>query len=276
MKLESIKNYHMILFVLFLFTYLLPQLGWGWGIRIREWIKISVRGLFFSSLVILILEHYVVLEQWIGFIAVFLTYIIVNFLYIKKDPKKGMNFLIGIITFLFLSFVFYRHSEVWHLIQKGWKFQNSSTLIRDNSWLKFLALLAGYYITIFPAGVYIGGICNEVYQSAEFDKSGFKDAGKWIGRLERTIILTLFLANKVELIAWVLGLKGLLRFGEIQASQVKVKIDGNGHIEIPKSQVESTLRKEVEYILIGTLLSFVAAMAVGFLLSLGAGVKLGS
>ncbi len=73
-------------------------------------------------------------------------------------------------------------------------------------------------------------------------------AGLWIGALERLLIVTFVLLHEYSAIGFLIGAKSLLRFGD--ASQ-------------------SNPRKQSEYILIGTLLSFCFALFTSLL-----GIKL--
>jgi hypothetical protein len=64
----------------------------------------------------------------------------------------------------------------------------------------------------------------------------------WIGRFERVLTVTFVLLDRYEAIGFLITAKSILRFGETRAPGA---------------------RKEAEYILIGTMLSFTAAIFVG-------------
>lgn len=76
-------------------------------------------------------------------------------------------------------------------------------------------------------------------------ENGLKDGGLWIGYIERFLILTFVLMSYHEGIGFLLAAKSIFRFGEL------------------KNETEI---KRTEYILIGTLLSFVLAVCVGMLM----------
>jgi hypothetical protein len=80
-------------------------------------------------------------------------------------------------------------------------------------------------------------ISNEKEQS-------LKNAGKYIGILERLLIFLFICTNHFEAIGFLLATKSVFRFGDLK---------------------ESKERKLTEYILIGTLLSFGIALLVGLL-----------
>lgn len=109
-----------------------------------------------------------------------------------------------------------------------------------------LLVFFGFIIVIWPTG-YIVGQITEPFRKQLGDEEvskGLEKAGMWIGCIERTIIYIFVLSNFLTAIAFLVTAKSIFRFGEISKS-------GN--------------RKEAEYILIGTLLSYSSAMIIGFL-----------
>lgn len=70
--------------------------------------------------------------------------------------------------------------------------------------------------------------------------------GRIIGYLERIIILVLFIANLHTIVGFLITAKSILRYGEIKTHNDKVM---------------------VEYVLIGTLLSFTSGIAIAYLTS---------
>jgi hypothetical protein len=109
-----------------------------------------------------------------------------------------------------------------------------------------LLVILAYLLVLWPAGRLMNVMIGSFRQQLTEDKSrGLELAGLWIGCLERSFLLTFILFDYLPGIALLLGLKSLFRFGEI-------KDPGN--------------RKETEYILIGTLLSFGFALATGLAL----------
>ncbi|MCI4670716.1 MAG: hypothetical protein MRZ79_21455 [Bacteroidia bacterium] len=111
---------------------------------------------------------------------------------------------------------------------------------------EFWLLALGYFIIWGPTG-YIMKIITIPWQRELPKKNkGLPNAGRWIGILERTLVLSFVLINSVSAIGLLIAAKSVLRFGEIK---------------------EADNRKEAEYILIGTLLSFTIAIAVGIWLN---------
>jgi hypothetical protein len=68
------------------------------------------------------------------------------------------------------------------------------------------------------------------------------DAGRWIGACERTLVYTFIITQQFAAIGFLITAKSILRFNDTQK-------EGG--------------RKEAEYILIGTLLSFSVAIITG-------------
>lgn len=126
----------------------------------------------------------------------------------------------------------------------------------DSFWLAYcgagfygvVTLLAGWTVSAFPAGALIGLILRR-YPTSE--ARGFDDGGKTIGMLERSIILLLFLLNAPVGVGFLITAKTLFRFGEIS---------------------KASDQKHVEYILIGTLLSFLLGMLIALLSLLAADI----
>ena len=111
---------------------------------------------------------------------------------------------------------------------------------------KPLWILVTCYVTvIWPVGIGIGKI-TEPWRNQIPDESspGLERAGLWIGRLERILIVTFVLLNRFEAIGFLIAAKSIFRFSEIRSSND---------------------RKIAEYILIGTMLSFVLAILFGLL-----------
>jgi hypothetical protein len=108
---------------------------------------------------------------------------------------------------------------------------------------RLLIVFLGYLIILRPTGMLMSVLTGPFRkQLAEEESRGLGLAGFWIGCLERAFLLTFVLLGHLSGIALLLGLKSLFRFGEIK---------------------DPANRRETEYILIGTLLSFGFALTVG-------------
>lgn len=116
------------------------------------------------------------------------------------------------------------------------------SVISDGAlWVICLAYLAA----VWSAGMWIGRLTEPWRKELGKDRlDGLAKAGLWVGRLERMLILTFVFLNRYEAIGFLIAAKSIFRFGEIKTSND---------------------RKEAEYILIGTMLSFVTAILIGIL-----------
>lgn len=72
---------------------------------------------------------------------------------------------------------------------------------------------------------------------------GLPNAGKWIGYLERILILTFIFTDSIEGVGFLLAAKSVFRFGELNRAK----------------DIKTT-----EYVLIGTFTSFTIAILLGF------------
>lgn len=111
-------------------------------------------------------------------------------------------------------------------------------------------LLLGYTVVLHPSGIIISRITrgwrDSIYGTTatnkvlSFDGESLENAGKYIGYMERFLILTFILLQQYTAIGFLIAAKSILRF--------------------------NASRKTSEYILIGTLLSFSIAILVGFVI----------
>lgn len=108
-----------------------------------------------------------------------------------------------------------------------------------------LVVALGYLSILWPVGRLMTVLTEPFRRQLVEERSrGLELAGLWIGCLERIFLLSFVLFDYLPGIALLLGLKSLFRFGEIK---------------------DPTNRKETEYILIGTMLSFGFALAAGLI-----------
>ncbi|MEN2282127.1 DUF3307 domain-containing protein [Algoriphagus sp. SE2] len=113
----------------------------------------------------------------------------------------------------------------------------------------FQLILIAYIIVALPSGILIGYLTKpwqEQLSKKKKDES-LKDAGKWIGIIERILILTFILLNQWQPIGFLLAAKSVFRFGDLKKAKEQ---------------------KKTEYILIGTLVSFTLAIFIGLLTQL--------
>ena len=108
-----------------------------------------------------------------------------------------------------------------------------------------VGVAAGYAFVVWPAGWLTGRLLRGFGRELEeLTAGGLRNGGLWIGRLERVLVLTFVLMGQYNAIGFLIAAKSILRFGEISGAR-------------PGS------RKMAEYVLIGTMLSLLFALAVG-------------
>jgi hypothetical protein len=104
---------------------------------------------------------------------------------------------------------------------------------------KTLVGITAYVFVSFPAGILIGQLTKK-WREQIADAPALGNAGKWIGIIERIVILTLVFNHQYEAIGLLIAAKSLLRFSEANRPEIKT-----------------------EYLLIGTLISITIAILTG-------------
>ena len=157
----------------------------------------------------------------------------------RKDTINAfiLDQVLHISTLVVLWLVFYQAPD--------WGKTHLRQLMNDyNFWL----IATGYLVTIFPLAFIVGYATQRWRKDIEesFDRTGtsLSEAGKWIGMFERILVFTFVINNHFEGIGFLIAAKSILRFNDIKGSEA---------------------RKEAEYVLIGTLMSFAASIITGII-----------
>ncbi|HUU74910.1 MAG TPA: hypothetical protein VMW63_02345 [Methanoregulaceae archaeon] len=111
--------------------------------------------------------------------------------------------------------------------------------------LMVLFIAIGYLIAIWPSGYIIGRIISRWHPALDEGQAeeSLRKAGRWIGYLERVIIITFVLLNQYLAIGLLVTAKSIFRFEHS--------------------------RKTAEYYLLGTLLSLACGLLIGVALQVG-------
>lgn len=180
---------------------------------------------------------------WIIPVIVFITHYCIDLwkIYQKENAvtfaaDQFLHILVLIIAWL----IFYQPAN-WaslHLLQ----------LLNDyNFWL----IITAYLFTIFPLAYFLGYATQrwrkDIEKDTERSATSLSEAGKWIGVFERILVLTFVINNHFEGIGFLIAAKSILRFNDIKGD---------------------SMRKEAEYVLIGTLMSFASSIIVGIFVRL--------
>lgn len=120
-----------------------------------------------------------------------------------------------------------------------------NNLFTDTRWL---GIITGYLAVTTPVG-YLVGKATERWRNdledAGKERDSLKDAGIWIGVLERILVVTFVLFDQYQAIGFLIAAKSILRFSDKSGDNP---------------------RKQTEYVLIGTLVSFTIALFIGLLI----------
>ena len=110
----------------------------------------------------------------------------------------------------------------------------------------WLSIILGYLLIIFPAGFLIGKATKRWQNEVQDDlrRNSLDSAGRYIGIFERILVLTFILTGNLSAIGFLIAAKSILRFSD---------------------KNELGARKQTEYVLIGTLMSFTFTIIIGFL-----------
>jgi hypothetical protein len=111
-------------------------------------------------------------------------------------------------------------------------------------------VLVAYSLIYLPMSLLIGQLLAhwtpQMPPSAKADNDSLLRAGKQIGYLERTLILTFVLLGQIPAIGFLLAAKSIFRFGDLRQSDDKMR---------------------TEYVLLGTLFSFTLTIMLGLLVN---------
>lgn len=174
-------------------------------------------------------------SQWPLILSIGLSHFIIDALKLTFQKKKTKRLL------FFLDQLFHILAIVglyWVFVAKDFALD---TLITDHTLLLLTCML---FLTL-PVSIIMKTIFLKwnISKLTEGNES-LKDAGKYIGILERVLVFVFVILNHWEAVGFLITAKSVFRFGDLK---------------------ESKERKLTEYILIGTLISFGIAILVGLL-----------
>lgn len=179
-------------------------------------------------------------ELWIIPLFVVITHFIID-LWKLNQPDTVVYFIIDqvlhVLILVVLWCLFVLPSD-W--LPKKWLSIQHSTGV----W----AVATGYIFVTFPMSLLLARATQRWRLEAEEGNmrsaNSLNEAGKWIGIFERLLVYTFVITNHFEGIGFLIAAKSILRFNDIKGTDA---------------------RKEAEYILIGTLMSFSMSIIVGLI-----------
>ena len=210
--------------------YVLQPDSWVKDKKLRKWKSYR---LYVHALVHGLLAWFVVFNiyaWWIG-LTVFITHLLIDRWKVSQQNETYQLFLIDQAFHLFILFICWVvYTQQFNMLVDKFQFY---ILVR-NIWLVTVALI----LLFKPSSLFIGIFVSKW----ALPTNGLDEAGKYIGYLERFLTFIFILAGMYQAIGFLVAAKSILRLG-------------NGQI--------SPDRKETEYVLIGTFISFLIATVIG-------------
>jgi hypothetical protein len=172
------------------------------------------------------------LEYWLVVLVITITHVIIDGWksYQREEVKYFLiDQLLHLMVILFCWYILFLYPDD---IVYAWENIN-----RRNT----IVLVTGYVFVMQPTAIMISQLTRK-WRDKIRDGNTLGNAGKWIGIIERIIILTLVIQNQYEAIGLLIAAKSLLRFSEANRPEEKT-----------------------EYLLIGTLISISTAILTGLI-----------
>ncbi|MBI1342519.1 MAG: DUF3307 domain-containing protein [Terrimonas sp.] len=173
-------------------------------------------------------------DRWFIVLIIFVTHILID-LWKSYRLDTSIYFIIDqFLHFLVIAVCWWFSFYTFGTLKEAWV-----SFISDKD---ALLLFMCFILITWPASITIAQLTKKWRD--RIDKSeDLSDAGKWIGMIERILIVVLVLRGQYTAIGFLVAAKGFIRFKEEEMSPVKA-----------------------EYLLIGTLLSFSFAILTGLIL----------
>jgi hypothetical protein len=170
-------------------------------------------------------------EYWLVAVVIFVTHTLIDG-WKSKQADEPVYFLVDQLLHLLIIlacwwFTFYSFSD----LKQGWESIQQKTSI----WV----MLTAFVFLTWPTAFLIGQLTKK-WRLTLTNSDALANAGKWIGIIERCIILVLVLQNQYEAIGLLIAAKGIIRFSESDRPEQKT-----------------------EYLLIGTLVSISISIITG-------------
>ncbi len=186
-----------------------------------------------------------------GFITALLAFVITGFQYAVTAVIIFITHILidGWKSYQRQNVFYFLTDQLLHLlvILACWYYIFFSWQDAVNAWNHFSENTAAWKIitaVVFltaPAGIFIGQLTRQ-WRDRLPEAESLANAGKWIGMVERTIILIFVLYHQYAAIGLLVAAKGIIRFNEKDRQEVKT-----------------------EYLVIGTLLSIALAIITGLM-----------
>ena len=209
----------------------------------NKWVKHKEKKKFASKyLYIHTVIHALLLLMVFGFqtkylwtiILISVSHLVIDGIKLLKPIKSSrILFLIDQLAHILVIML---TAKIWQVVDFNFK-----NLITEKNLLFVLALLLLTSVTSIVLKV-VFSIWNKEIEEVSKKDSSLKNAGKYIGILERLFVFAFVVLGQWQAIGFLLAAKSVFRFGDLTKAKD---------------------RKLTEYILVGTLLSFGIAIVIG-------------
>ncbi len=190
-------------------------------------VKLYLHGLVTALLALILIGG----QHWPVILVILITHTLIDGW--KSYQKKTVAYFLAdqLMHLAVIAACWYATFIQWADVQQAFKYLNATPVI----WKTITAVI---FLTA-PAGILIGQLTAQWREKIDGAES-LANAGKWIGMVERIIILIFVLQSQYSAIGLLVAAKGLIRFNEKDRSEIKT-----------------------EYLVIGTLMSIGMAIVTG-------------
>ena len=200
--------------------------------------KRSMRMLTLHSVIHSLMAYLIVGDWALWYIAIviFVTHFIIDWCKIQFRGNSVSAFLIDQLSHVVVLFM------LWVTILPGSIsdiFKEGTDILPDNIWM----IVVAYAMMLRPSAILMSLLLKR-WQLSSMANSSLPEAGKWIGYLERILILTFVITDNMEGVGFLLAAKSVFRFGDLNKAK----------------DIKTT-----EYVMLGTMTSFAIAIIVGLL-----------
>ena len=170
-------------------------------------------------------------QYWMVALVILITHILIDGWKSYQKPTVIYFLIDQLMHLLVIAGCWYLTFFKWSDVLRYWQELNSQAA--------FWKTLAAFVFLTAPAGILIGQ-CTKKWRDKISGAESLADAGKWIGIVERIIILLFVLQGQYSAIGLLVAAKGIIRFNEKDRPEIKT-----------------------EYLVIGTLMSIGLAIITG-------------
>ena len=181
--------------------------------------------------------------NFIGYASIISASHLLLSIYFERQNKTSRFIIHQILHLLIITFLVFFYKNAFSYFDH----LNLLSLIKQDN--KLLLYVISYTLCLGPANVLIRALVKnyDIMEGDNIKDAGLLRAGRFIGNIERIVTLSLLLTSHFETIGFLIAAKSLLR-------------------------IKDNNKKESEYILVGTLLSFGIAILIGLLVQYGVNI----